>query len=69
MKYLKTWVGRTSGSHLGRDDGYPEDKSQVIESLDELVRTYSDAAKYYKLEPVDVKSAVSAIKDLNKTKV
>ena len=27
MKYLKTWAGVTSGSHLGRDDGYPEQKS------------------------------------------
>jgi hypothetical protein len=64
MKYLKTWMGRTSGSHLGRGDGYPEQKSQIIESLDDLVRTYSEDAEYYKLEPVDVKGAVSAVKDL-----
>jgi len=65
MKYLKTWMGVTSGSHLGRSDGYPERKSIIIETLDELVRTYDKKADYYKLEPVDVGSAVDAIKDLS----
>ena len=65
MKYLKTWIGVTSGSHLGRSDGYPERKSTIIESLDDLVKTYSDNAEYYKLELVDVKTAVQAVKDLS----
>lgn len=64
MIYLKKWIGVTSGSHLGRSDGYPEIKLSIIESIDDLVRTYRDDAEYFKLEPVDVKSAVSAIKDL-----
>jgi len=64
-KYLMTWMGVTSGSHLGRNDGYPERKSRIIESIDELVKHYRDDAEYYKLELVDVKSAVAAIKDLS----
>lgn len=64
MKYLKTWMGVTSGSMGGRGDGYPERKSIIIEDLDTLVSTYEEKAEYYKLEPVDVKSAVSAVKDL-----
>ena len=64
MKYLKTWMGVTSGSHLGRDDGYPERKSRIIETMDELVRTYDDKAEYYKLEPVEVGPAVQAMIDL-----
>lgn len=66
MKYLKTWMGVTSGSLGGRDDGYPERKSLIIEDLDRLVSTYDPNAEYYKLEPVDVSSAVGAIKDLSK---
>ncbi len=65
MKYLKTWMGVTSGSHLGRSDGYSERKSEIIESIDELVSTYDEKSEYYKLEPVDVKSAVNAFKDLS----
>jgi hypothetical protein len=65
MKYIKTWMGVTSGSHLGRDDGYPERKFALIESIDKLVETYDKKAEYYKLEPVDVSAAVQAIKDLS----
>ena len=64
MKYLKTWAGVTSGSHLGRDDGYPEQKSRIIESMEELVNSYDDKAKYYKLEPVEVGAAVKTMIDL-----
>lgn len=64
MKYLKTWMGHTSGSHLGRDDGYPERKFAAIETLDELVKTYDPKAEYFRLEPVNVATAVQALRDL-----
>ena len=64
MKYLMTWMGVTSGSHLGRDDGYPERKFRMIESFDDLVDTYRPEAKYFRLELVDVASVVKAAKDL-----
>lgn len=64
MKYLKTWMGVTSGTYMGRDDGYPERKCAVIETLDELVKTYDAKAEYFRLEPVDVSAAVQAVKDL-----
>jgi len=64
MKYLMTWIGMTSGSHLGRDDGYPERKFRLIESLDDMVTSHNQKAEYYRLEPVDVSAAVQAAKDL-----
>lgn len=64
MKYLMTWMGVTSGSHLGRDDGYPEQKSRIIKSFDDLIKTYREDAEYYKLEEVDVRSVIKAAKDL-----
>lgn len=48
----------------GRDDGYPERKFAVVDTLDELVRTYDKKAEYFRLEPVDVSAAVQAVKDL-----
>ena len=64
MKYLKTWMGVVSGSMGGRDDGYPERKFALVDTLDELVRTYDKKAEYFRLEPVDVSAAVQAVKDL-----
>ncbi len=34
MKYLVTWMGVTSGSYLGRSDGYPEVKMALIDPPD-----------------------------------
>ena len=64
MKYLMVWTGVTSGSHLGRDDGYPIEKSKVINSFGELLKYYREDANYFKLEPVDVKAAIQAAIDL-----
>jgi hypothetical protein len=64
MKYLKTWMGVTHGSHLGRDDGYPEKKHKIIDSFEDLIRTYDVEACYFKLEPVDLRMAVKAAQDL-----
>lgn len=64
--YLKKWQGFITGSFAGRDDGYPETKLALIESLDDLVASYNPKAEYFCLEKVDVASVVRAIKDLNK---
>lgn len=64
MKYLKVWMGVTSGSYLGRNDGYPERKFSVIENLDDLVRGFDDNAEYYILEKVDLTEAIRALKEL-----
>lgn len=66
MKYLKVYMGVSSGSYLGRDDGYPEQKTKIIESLDDLVKSYDPSAEYYKMEKVDVSAAVQAVKDFAK---
>lgn len=66
MKYLMTWMGYTSGTLMGRGDGYPERKLRLVESLDDLVKTYNPTAEYFRLEPIDVASAVQAAKDLSR---
>jgi hypothetical protein len=52
-KYLKVWQGTISGSLGGRDDGYPETKTRVIEDLEELIDTYDANADYFRLTPVN----------------
>ena len=32
--YLVTWTGLTSGSFMGRDDGYPETKMAIVSPKD-----------------------------------
>lgn len=34
MKIMKTYMGVTTGSYMGRDDGYPELKHQIFDLLD-----------------------------------
>ena len=63
-KYLKTWMGTVSGSMGGRNDGYPERKFAVVDTLDELVETYDPEAEYFRLEPVNVSAVVQVVKDL-----
>lgn len=65
MKYLMTWMGVTGGSHMGRSDGYPERKFRLIETLDDLVKSHDQKAEYFRLEKIDVSTAVQAAKDLS----
>ena len=67
MKYLKVWEGAVSGSLGGRDDGYPETKTQVINNIEELISSYDGDATYFKLREIplkDIKSIVSIYNDL-----
>lgn len=66
MAYLKVWMGVTSGTFNGRDDGYPEKKLQLVDTLEQLASGFDPKAEYFKLEKVDVKAAVAAINDLAK---
>lgn len=56
MKYLKTWMGFTSGSYAGRDDGYPQEKSRTFTDLDELARSFGSEKneRYFKVEEVNI---------------
>ena len=56
-------MGKTSGSFMGRDDGYPERKFKIIETLDDLVKSHDPDAGYFRLEPVNVIPIVEAAKD------
>lgn len=55
MKYLKTYMGVTSGSYAGRDDGYPEMKYVLYNSIDELARDFGKQRdeKYYSVSELD----------------
>lgn len=68
MKYLKTWMGRTCGTHLGRDDGHLERKFAAIETWEDLLRSYDKNAEYYALEKVEVGPAVKILQDLERGK-
>ncbi len=64
-KILKTWMGVTSGSYLGRDDGHPERKYQVFDTLEEAVRGYcSIGVEYFVISlsfhPFEIEAAVRA---------
>ena len=66
MSYLKVWMGTVSGSPGGRDDGYPEQKTRVVDELEELVRTFDPKAVYYRLEEIpseDMEAVVRAVND------
>jgi molecular chaperone DnaK (HSP70) len=55
MKYMKTWMGVTSGTMAGRDDGYPEMKYRHYNSIDELAKDFGKQSqeKYYLLSELD----------------
>lgn len=53
---------------MGRDNGYPQRKFKIIETVDDLVKTYDAGAEYYNLEKVDVSGAVEAFNRLSGAK-
>ena len=53
MKFLMSWIGVTSGSHLGRDDGYPERRFREINSLDDLIAVYDPKAEFYRVDRIE----------------
>jgi len=59
MKYLVTYMGRTSGTFMGRDDGYPELKKAVLEKDSDLLHFTMPDAKFYLLTHTDVTSIIN----------
>lgn len=55
--YLKEYEGKTTGSYMGRDDGYPCTKHAVIKTEEDLIRTFDPTAKYYTVEPITLDTA------------
>lgn len=51
-KYLKTFMGVVTGSMAGRDDGYPEMKHRLYDSLEDLAAdpTVEDETVYELVE-------------------
>jgi len=51
MKYIATWNGYSSGSFMGRDDGYPERKFKAINDLGDLRNVIGiKGVEFYALE-------------------
>lgn len=70
-KYLKTWTGVTTGSFAGRDDGFPETKYRVYNSLESLARGFRSFKdeRHYKLERMndnELEEIVKEIREENK---
>lgn len=65
-KYLKVWEGVTSGSFAGRNDGYPETKYTVYNSLEDLSRHFGKCKneRYYKLERVGNSELEKVVKEV-----
>ena len=53
MKYIATWSGYSSGSFMGRDDGYPERKFKAICDLGDLRNAIAiKGVEFYALEQI-----------------
>jgi hypothetical protein len=65
LKYLKTYEGVTSGTHMGRDDGYPETKVVTYTNIEDLEKGYAKQKKeqYYILVPMDDAKLAEELKD------
>lgn len=66
MRFLMSWIGVTSGSHLGRDDGYPERRFREINSIDDLIAVYDPKAEFYRVERID-NEAIKQFIEFSKT--
>lgn len=64
-KYLKIWEGVITGSMAGRDDGFPETKYSVYNSLEDLSRGFrkNKDERYYKLERINDSELEKAVND------
>ena len=68
QKYLKTWMGVTSGSYMGRDDGYPELKMAILNE-DGIAHNFGtkNQERYFKLEELkgeEFEKMISAKQDV-----
>ena len=68
MKIMKTYIGVSTGSYMGRDDGYPELKHQFFDLLDVLDRerfasSFNQEAgeHYYLLEEIALEDVVRKV--------
>lgn len=54
QKYLKTWMGVTTGTYMRSGDGYPERKMKILDE-DAIVRNFGtkEDEHYYKVEEVE----------------
>jgi hypothetical protein len=64
---LQVYQGVSSGSYMGRDDGYPETKLHLFNDLAAIVPFFgrSSSEQYYELTPIDsadLSKQVEAIK-------
>lgn len=79
MKYLKTYMGVTSGTLGGREDGFPEMKHVLYYDFNHLAKDYGKKKdeKYYKLTELNktelendvrnsLKEQIETVKELTK---
>ena len=62
MKYVVTYMGVVTGSFAGRDDGYPQQKTALLEKDSDLIRFENrPQLQVYTLTPVSSASVGSLI--------
>ena|ERR1700722_17936475 len=63
-KYLRTWMGSVTGSTAGRDDGHPERKFKVYDSIESLAAIdhgCCDESEFFELTPINRQDIVKKI--------
>lgn len=80
MRYLKTYMGVITNSMGGRDDGYPEIKIRIYDSIEQLSKDYGKRPEehHYELNEIspdilkekikEIKSEKRTIKDIENRK-
>jgi hypothetical protein len=66
--YLKKYTGYSSGSFMGRDDGYPEDRYEMFTSNEELARQHGTCKneEYFIATPVNMSEIQTMVNKTNK---
>ena len=69
MKYVVTYMGVVTGSLAGRDDGYPQQKTALLEKDADLIRFANlPELQVYTLTPVPI-NTVNFLIEKEKTKL
>ena len=62
MDYIAVWDGYSSGSYLGRDDGYPEKRLKIIKDLGDVRNVINQSGvKFFKLESANAEEMMQSL--------
>ena len=67
--YLVTWTGLTSGSFMGRDDGYPETKMAIVSPKDMYRYMSHRDVKVFTISQINAKDVFNVSMQAEKDRV